>query len=78
MASKRDMEMGREFAGNGASSFDARDWRAEARELDLTPRIPGALEAIAAAEAQIARAFSPEAHAKWLANQAAKAGRAAA
>lgn len=75
MASKRDMETAREFAGNGASSFDARDWRVG--RADVAPLEPEKMAAIRAAEAQIARAFSPEAHAKWLANQAAKAGRAA-
>ncbi len=77
MTSLNDRDAGRDFEGNGPSSFDERDYREAVSSMDLSPRIPGAEQAVADAVAQIERAFSPEARARYAANQAAKLGRAA-
>lgn len=77
MASLNDRTAGQDFEGNGPSSFDERNYREAVSSMDLSPRIPGAERAIADAVAQIERAFGPEAHAKYLANQAVKLGAAA-
>jgi hypothetical protein len=57
MASLNDRDAGRDFEGNGPSSFDRRDYREAAESMDLSPRIPGAEKAVADAVAQIERAF---------------------
>ena len=63
MASKRDMEMGREFAGNGASSFDPRPkdyWLNAARDAAAGPQDPATAKIMAEVSAKLERAFG-----KW-------------
>lgn len=79
MASLNDRDAGRDFEGNGPSSFDPRDHRVE--PADVAPLSPEKMAAVEAAMAQCERAFGPgnPHHAKWAAFYAERqAGRAAA
>lgn len=78
MASTNQRDAGRDFEGNGPSSFDARDFRVE--PADVAPLSPETVRIIREAEAHCEAAFGPgnPHHAKWSAFYAERARMAVA